>query len=63
MDLNRAATVRHCFLNGAVPDRAKVIAPQANDLACPDPKFDQNYNPKNPSFAGVGWRSVVERMK
>jgi hypothetical protein len=56
MDLNRRTVVRHCFLNGAIPDLAKVIDPKNNQLSCPDPDFDGDYNPGNAAFVEIGWR-------
>lgn len=60
LDILRRFGVTNCFINGEINDMNGKIDPSQNRIPCPDPQFDQQYVPKNPEFADVGYRPVSE---
>lgn len=56
LSLNAGGTVRNCVFLGTVLDEKKVISPDQNRLAGPDPRFDAEFIPQAPEYQNLGYR-------
>ena len=56
--LGYGAGVRGTFIHGDVNDLAGTIDKTTNTFDPPDPRFDANFVPRAPEFAGVGYRPI-----
>ncbi|MEQ1573683.1 MAG: right-handed parallel beta-helix repeat-containing protein [Vicinamibacterales bacterium] len=58
LDIEDAAGVRGSFIHGEVNDLRGTIKRDLNTFDPPDPRFDAQFSPKAPEYAGVGYRPV-----
>jgi hypothetical protein len=58
LDIIDGAGVRRSFIHGDVNDLKGTIDRQLNTLDPPDPRFDAQFFPRAPQYAGVGYRPV-----
>jgi hypothetical protein len=58
LDITDAAGVRGSFIHGAINDLRGRINREANTFDPPDPRFDAQFSPQAPEYAGVGYRPV-----
>ncbi len=61
LDILEAGGVTGCLLNGAVLDLRGTIDDARNQFAAPDPDFDEQFRPRAPEYAGVGYRPPGEQ--
>jgi hypothetical protein len=54
--------VRGSFIHGAVNDLRGTINRDLNTIDPPDPRFDAQFSPQAPQYAGVGYRPVKSPM-
>jgi hypothetical protein len=54
--IDYGAGVRGSFIHGDVNDLTGTISREANTFDPPDPRFDANFVPQAPEYAGVGYR-------
>lgn len=59
LDLADGGGVSDCFIGGGLADLNGVLDGERNDLAAPDPDFDEAFRPRNPAYADVGYRPVA----
>jgi hypothetical protein len=57
IDISDASNVQNCFFGGEVVDLQSTLDAETNQLATPDPQFDENYVPRSSEYAGIGYRS------
>jgi len=48
--------VSGCLVGGRLEDLSGTVDPRRNDLAAPDPRFDEAYRPHDSRYEGVGYR-------
>ena len=60
VDLLDSRRFSGCFIRGQIDDLRGTLDPERNVLQAPDPQFDEHYRPQAPTYAGVGYRPVVE---
>jgi hypothetical protein len=58
IDILEAGGVKGSFIHGAIADLRGTIAREANRFDPPDPRFDAQFVPQAPEYAGVGYRPV-----
>jgi hypothetical protein len=67
LDITDAAGVRGSFIHSAINDLRGRVNRQTNTFDPPDPRFDAQFSPQAPEYAGVGYRPVkspsAERSK
>ena len=56
--INAGGRVENCAILGPIHDGKKVIDPTKNRLQGPDPRFDTDWVPQAPEYAGVGYRPM-----
>ena len=60
LDVLDGAGVSGCFINGEIEDLRGTLDPEANEMSAPDPDFDAAFRPRNPAYAGTGYRPPPE---
>jgi len=63
LDIQDAAQVRRCFVQGDTVDLNGTLDAENNFLACPDPHFDELFQPQSEQFEGVGYRPVADETR
>ncbi|MGJ3241711.1 MAG: FG-GAP-like repeat-containing protein [Opitutales bacterium] len=58
LDIRDARHVARNFIGGAIDDRQGTIDRQRNRLNAPDPRFDEQFIPRNPIYRSNGYRPV-----
>jgi hypothetical protein len=56
--INAGGRVENCAILGPAHDAKKVIDPAKNRLQGPDPRFDADWVPQAPEYAGIGYRPM-----
>ena len=56
LDILDGAGVSGCFIKGDIEDLRGTLDPEANEMSAPDPDFDAGFRPRNPAYAGTGYR-------
>jgi len=59
LDITDGAGVERSFIHGDINDLRGTINKEANTFDPPDPRFDAQFIPRAPQFAGVGYRPVA----
>ena len=57
--VNAGGRVENCVILGPIHDAKKVIDPTKNRLQGPDPRFDADWIPQAPEYAGIGYRPMT----
>lgn len=56
MDVAESVQVFNCWISGGISDLRGTVDPTQNRLQAPDPEFDDQFEPLNPSYESVGYR-------
>ncbi len=54
--VNAGATVTGCVFTGKIIDAQKIVSPEKNRFTAPPPRFDAQFVPAAPEYAGAGYR-------
>lgn len=60
IDIEDGAGVKGCFIHGDVDDLRGTLVRSANTLAAADPQFDEDFVPRAPHYAAVGYRPLAK---
>lgn len=60
LDLAKGGKVERCFINGEILDPVGAVDSFKNKMNCPDPMFNDQYEPTNPEFRQAGYRRVKD---
>ncbi len=56
LDITNAGGVSGCFIHGETNDLRSNVSTPSNAFDPPHPEFDDRYTPRNPRYAGAGYR-------
>lgn len=60
LDLQKGGAVRNCIFGGTLLDPQGVVSSVLNNLAGPDPQFDEFTQPRSEAYKSVGYRVLRE---
>ncbi|MEJ2085507.1 MAG: right-handed parallel beta-helix repeat-containing protein, partial [Acidobacteriota bacterium] len=63
LDILDGSNVRGCKISGEIGDVRGTVSAVENDLSASDPDFGAGFVPRNPSYDGIGYRPVEERVE